>query len=605
MLTMAEELNKELSSAKRSLTTAESMNNDDVKKEALLNKARTRLHQKQREIDAFEQISKGAIAQMKQMIQQSADMERAIRGERVRLQPAVESDPSAIDASKITTTGEFKSYDIELEEALARLDKDGKKYLLLDGAGSTNLTNYSPKYAAMIRNIEALAGSSLIYSQFKSAEGLGIFGYALRANGYYPITLTGTGSSMQLSPETVASFKIPDAKRYIFFTGEGDLDQRKTIINIFNGNFSSLSKQIYDVIINSGYKNNQHGEICRVIGITGAGAEGISLKCVRGVHIMEPYWNRVRTEQVKGRAVRICSHADLPPAERTVSIYTYCTEFSTASEDVETMAKARTIMTFDSKQVPNPAGGQPVVRYRTSDEVILDIGARKEKINKAFLGILKQVAVDCGLNYQQNDITRCIAGVPGTIDEAAFDPDWRVDIQQGLKERVLGEDDIIEMAPQDVATAAAAAAAAATVPIATAASAAAAATSARRITAVKKISARGGPSGQMKRSSQVAEYPLIEYDNAIYWLKPVIITSATSTQTAIIDPNKFTMHLYKRNDSTEAAVADPTTPASFTIELNPAKQGRAFRPRPVAAPAAAAAAAPAAAAKAAEAKEEE
>ena len=46
--------------------------------------------------------------------------------------------------------------------------------------------------------------------------------------------------------------------------------------------------------------------------ITAGGAEGITLKNVRFVHLMEPYWHPVRTEQVIGRAVRICSHQALP-----------------------------------------------------------------------------------------------------------------------------------------------------------------------------------------------------------------------------------------------------------------------------------------------------
>ena len=39
------------------------------------------------------------------------------------------------------------------------------------------------------------------------------------------------------------------------------------------------------------------------------------------VHIMEPYWNLVRLNQVIGRAARICSHIKLPLEERNVSVY--------------------------------------------------------------------------------------------------------------------------------------------------------------------------------------------------------------------------------------------------------------------------------------------
>ena len=50
----------------------------------------------------------------------------------------------------------------------------------------------------------------------------------------------------------------------------------------------------------------------KVIMITKAGAEGLDLKNVRNVHIMEPYWYETRIQQVIGRAARYNSHIDLP-----------------------------------------------------------------------------------------------------------------------------------------------------------------------------------------------------------------------------------------------------------------------------------------------------
>ena len=57
-------------------------------------------------------------------------------------------------------------------------------------------------------------------------------------------------------------------------------------------------------------------EIVKIMMITSSGAEGISLRNVRYVHIMEPYWQPVRIEQVIGRARRICSHNDLKDEKR-------------------------------------------------------------------------------------------------------------------------------------------------------------------------------------------------------------------------------------------------------------------------------------------------
>ena len=76
--------------------------------------------------------------------------------------------------------------------------------------------------------------------------------------------------------------------------------------------------------------NNQYGQQLQVLFITQSGAEGLNLKNVRYVHIIEPYWNPVRLKQVRGRAVRVNSHRKLPKADRTVDIYTYVAE---AKED--------------------------------------------------------------------------------------------------------------------------------------------------------------------------------------------------------------------------------------------------------------------------------
>ena len=55
--------------------------------------------------------------------------------------------------------------------------------------------------------------------------------------------------------------------------------------------------------------------------ITSAGAEGLDLKNIRQIHIMEPYWNEVRVKQVIGRGVRNNSHKDLPPKEQKCNCF--------------------------------------------------------------------------------------------------------------------------------------------------------------------------------------------------------------------------------------------------------------------------------------------
>ena len=80
--------------------------------------------------------------------------------------------------------------------------------------------------------------------------------------------------------------------------------------------------------------------------ISPAGAEGISLFNVRQVHLLEPYWHEVRMTQMIGRAVRQCSHKDLPMNERHVDIFRYKSirgknEKWTTDQQIENIARSK------------------------------------------------------------------------------------------------------------------------------------------------------------------------------------------------------------------------------------------------------------------------
>ena len=68
---------------------------------------------------------------------------------------------------------------------------------------------------------------------------------------------------------------------------------------------------------------NTNGKYIKIIMISPAGAEGISLTGVRQAHIMEPFWNFIRIGQVFGRAIRMKSHLNLPKEDRNVEQYLY------------------------------------------------------------------------------------------------------------------------------------------------------------------------------------------------------------------------------------------------------------------------------------------
>lgn len=307
-------------------------------------------------------------------------------------------------------------YKEQIQNAMRELEEKRDMFLKLDAVNEEGrLGTYSTKLDKLLRNLEQTPGSNLVYSQFKTVEGLGVLGISLKANGYSEIVIQGSDADPFLSPATVASFEKGPAsgeKRFILFTGEGSKERRALILNLFNGNLDKLPPTIQKVLVSAGYEKekNIRGAICWVIGITGAGAEGISLKCCRAVHILESYWNNVRLDQVKGRAIRICSHTDLPYAERTVDIYTYCSVFSEEQK--------RSKLDINIKTVDN---------NETSDERVLNVSLKKDKINQAILDVMKSAAVDCGLNSADLDNVQCLQIDSAVADQYMFDPDLEVD----------------------------------------------------------------------------------------------------------------------------------------------------------------------------------
>jgi superfamily II DNA or RNA helicase len=68
----------------------------------------------------------------------------------------------------------------------------------------------------------------------------------------------------------------------------------------------------------------------KILLITKSGTEGLDLKNVRHLHIMEPYWNFSLIQQVIARGVRYKSHASLDPSLRNVQVYIYLSDYNDA-----------------------------------------------------------------------------------------------------------------------------------------------------------------------------------------------------------------------------------------------------------------------------------
>jgi NACalpha-BTF3-like transcription factor len=289
-----------------------------------------------------------------------------------------ESDEEEIDKDAKKNLKKVKEeYDETLDKAIKHISAGD--YL----QRTKLLTMYSPKYAKMLEDIDESPGTVLIYSQFRMMEGLGIFAKALDNEGYKEIVIKKTEEGYIFEDPAVFD-PIYDGKRYVVFSS----DRMKTniLINLFNGAFSLLPESIMQRLPRE-YINDKtsqlYGKLAKLIMITQSGAEGISLKNVRRVLIMEYFWNSVRINQVIGRAVRACSHEMLPLNERNVQIFTY-------------------IMKFTKKQMEKDFTLRTVDNALTTDQHILQLATKKDNIVNQFLNMLKAASFDCITHSVQN-----------------------------------------------------------------------------------------------------------------------------------------------------------------------------------------------------------
>jgi hypothetical protein len=270
------------------------------------------------------------------------------------------------------------NYKKRIDTALNMLS-DGE-YLSKD-----SLEKYSPKFVKLLENIqnEENKGLHLIYSQFRTIEGIGILKLILQANGYAEFKIKKNISTDKW--EIIENEGDEGKPHFVLYTGTESADEKEVIRNIYNSNWAIVPPELVQALEKKS-TNNQYGEIIKVFMITSSGAEGINLKNTRFVHIVEPYWHNVRVDQVIGRARRICSHEDLPEELRTVKVFLYLSVFT---ETQKTDKKTIEIMIHDVSRIDG--------RAITTDESLYEISQIKDGINKQILKSIKETSIDCNV----------------------------------------------------------------------------------------------------------------------------------------------------------------------------------------------------------------
>jgi superfamily II DNA or RNA helicase len=201
----------------------------------------------------------------------------------------------------------------------------------------SNMAEYSCKFVKLYEKIKESNGPIFIYSNFLNTGGLKPLIDYLEYNKYKNFKKYEEGNN-----------------RFAIYSGNESLEERENIKKIFNQ---------YD---------NYDGSKIKILLGSPSTKEGISLLRVNQVHILEPHWNLSRIKQIIGRAIRFCSHKDLPENKRYVNVYIYLA----ISQDLK----------------------------QSVDEYIWSIAKEKYRLINEFNTAMKTVAIDYNLFDKINNL---------------------------------------------------------------------------------------------------------------------------------------------------------------------------------------------------------
>ena len=233
----------------------------------------------------------------------------------------------------------------------------------------TEIHKYSNKIASICNTIRKSKGIIIIYSQYIDG-GIVPISLALEEMGFLRYGHASYTKSLFKKPPV----ELLDA---VTLTGKSQVpanEFKQAQYMTITGDKSFSPNNAQDIKFATD-ADNKDGHLVKVILISKAGSEGLDFKNIRQVHIMEPWYNMNRIEQIIGRGVRNLSHCLLPFEQRNVELYLH-----------------------SSIKTKNPEEEcADLYVYRLAEKKAIQIG----RVTR----IIKENAVDCILNIGQSKFT--------------------------------------------------------------------------------------------------------------------------------------------------------------------------------------------------------
>jgi len=190
--------------------------------------------------------------------------------------------------------------------------------------GPRHLADYAPKMATILRSMKTCKGIGFIFSQ-SITGGVVPLGIALERAGWTRVLSNGRAEPLLKDPPP-----LPYGRQCALCEHHEDGHDRDHPFTPANYVLLTGQEKLtphldatvqYASLFPKDDPTAPYGSRVKLILGSKVASEGLDLKCIREIHLLDPWWHLNRIEQIIGRGVRFCSHALLPLEERTCTIH--------------------------------------------------------------------------------------------------------------------------------------------------------------------------------------------------------------------------------------------------------------------------------------------
>ncbi len=172
----------------------------------------------------------------------------------------------------------------------------------------SNLPKYATKFNTILNCLTDTSGIAFVYSNFIRG-GILQFAMALEEAGFEPAL------GPRMLEKTSGEYTGPSRGKYAMLSSE------------------MKEKQLEQLIRRLRRQENANGQDIKIILGSPLVSEGIDFKNVRQVHILDPWYNMSRMEQIIGRGLRTCSHSGLPFENQNCTVYLHTTRYLDTAQE--------------------------------------------------------------------------------------------------------------------------------------------------------------------------------------------------------------------------------------------------------------------------------